>query len=289
MRAISAAKSSAGNVLVSGSPPASEMTSGRAVTPSGRAWPRTSCRACGARTARRSARSRARWSAARRRWPAGVSSIVMRRDRTLARHALRPRPPAGPRHRRRGRHPARSCRRCSSARSPPANLGLDFDGTNFAFLEQPWPSWWRCVVVVRGARPCSSAGAAATLRVARGLALRCWRGIALVARRAAGLPGRSPTAAHVVARAARRRGRRRARLRGRALAVRPRARPPGRRGRRRAAALRRGRRAAGAPALSILLPPLAILVVAGAGLAARRRPPPRRREVRGPAHPPVTG
>ena len=111
---------------------------------------------------------------------------------TLATHGLPPRPPPGRRPRRRHRHPARSCRRCWSARWRPRDVGLDFDGTDFAFLEA-WPFLLGVLVAGRGARlrrpprgPRRRGPAAAAVRccsASRSCSARCWP------------PARSPTTA----------------------------------------------------------------------------------------------
>ena len=97
----------------------------------------------------------------------------MRRDRTLARQwttsSTFSRVSASPR--RSGSAP--SCPRCSSERSPPANLGVDFDGTDFSFLEQR-----RVPARDRGrSSPSSASSTAAARRHERATArsLRCWQ------------------------------------------------------------------------------------------------------------------
>ena len=133
-RDISIAKSSAGNVVVSGRPVASEMTSGRAVTAimsriAEDVIPRVRLR-------EQPAVALDLVRAAGGVPLPGVSSIVMRRERNASAHGLSPRPPTGPGHRRGDRHPAVPARPCSSARSPRGDLGLDFEGTDFSFLEE---------------------------------------------------------------------------------------------------------------------------------------------------------
>ena len=204
--------------------------------------------------------------------PLASSSIVMRRATLPHRDGLRPRHPPG----RRASPPpsgsARSCPRCSPARSRAGDLGVDFDGTDFAFLEQPGlparasSSRWSLDV-----RRC----AAAPRHAGRGRgAVGGDRRSALGALLCAG-DARRPRLRLV---AGPRRRRCRAPLLGQRRAARssPRARARlDAEARERAAALRRGRGAGARRRSSILFPPLALVVdrraSSGCSLGGRRR------------------
>ena len=166
-----------------------------------------------------------------------------------------------------------------------ADVGLDFDGTDFSFLET-WPFLLAVLVLVALADFAGRRMGRTRARPARSL-WRCSRSPSCSARcMAAGSiadhssdwwPG------------LRRRGRLRgARVLRRALPVRPRAPPARRRGRRRRCRSTREGAALGAAGLCILFPPLAVLIIAGPRVAADRRPPPRGREVRRAADPAVS-
>ena len=221
--------------------------------------------------------------------PLGVSSIVMRPRRTLARMDflldLLQGARASPR--RSGSGP--SCPRSSSARSPPATSGSTSTAPTSPSSSSP-----AFLLAVRGRwSPCSRSSIAAGARAATrpsGRPLRaCCSALAARARRAARRRARSPTTARdwwpgvLVGVAVRRRSASWPRARCSAASA-PRLDAE--------AAERAPVYAEGAAllaaGLSVLFPPLAVLVIGGARLAARRRPPPRGREVRRPAHPAMT-
>ena len=122
-----------------------------------------------------------------------------------------------------------------------ADLGLDFEGTDFAFLEQTGFLLGVVVAVAvfgiidrrRGGDTSGDGPSSCCCSSSRWCSARCWRAGSIADVSPDWWPGLIVGAAGG-----------RARLPGRALAVRPRPRAPGRRGRERAAALRRGHRPA---------------------------------------------
>ena len=207
----------------------------------------------------------------------GVSSIVMRRERTLARNGLSPRPPSGSRDRRGDRNPtlpAHAPRRSARRRRPRSRLRrhrLRLPGAD------------RVPAGDRGrASPssASSTAAARPTRAARARSSRCCWSCSLVLGALWPAASIADVQRRLVAGRTDRRRRGLARLHGRPLAVRPRQRPPGRRGREGAPALRRGHRRCSPPGSRSSSRRWPILVVARARLAADRRAPPGRREVR---------
>ena len=151
-----------------------------------------------------------------------------------------------------------------------ADLGIDFDGTDFAFLEE-WPFLLGVLVLVAlldfATRRRADVDAGPVVWLLLALARR--------ARRAAGR--RLARRPRLRGRARHRRRRRRgdARLLRRALAVRRACAGGSTPTRRRVLPLYGEGAALAAAGVSVLFPPLAILVLAGLALAARRRTPPR--------------
>ena len=290
-RAISAARSSAGNVLVSGSPPASEITSGprgdrHEVAHGGGLHALGAAReqpGVALEVARGGPRRPMPGDSPPEPGPLGVSSIVMPPRAPLARMdfildllqgagiaaaiGIRPFLPV----------------LLAGALGVARTSGIDFDGHRLRFLED-WPFLLGMLVARRRGSTSSArrAGRDAADRAAAALRPR-WP-----SRSCSGAAGRRlgrRPLRRLVGRADRRRRLRRAGLPGRALAVRPRA-PPTRR-RRRPNALpvyARGRRARRRRAVDPV-PAARRARDRRARLAARRRAPAERREVRRPAHP----
>ena len=209
---------------------------------------------------------------------------MVTRPRNATDHGLRLRPPSGRRHRRRDRHPPVPAALLVGALAA-GDLGIDFDGTDFAFLEQP--AW--LAARARAARDLDLRGPPLGGRTRRsaGRGRTLLGTFAVVVGRCCWAPARWPTAATASCRAHRRR--RCARCSATSS---------------RAIAARAACASASTPRPANALP----LYAEGAGAARRRRlasssrrspiardrraaraagrrPPPRRREVRRPAHP----